>query len=208
MRPAATLLLPAALLAGCGGGRYRPVSDFPVRIGQPYAVRGATYTPAAEPGYDVLGYASWYGSESGNRTANGEQFRPGAITAAHTTLPLPSYVEVTALDSGRTILLRVNDRGPFARGRIVDLSRGAAQLLGVRATGVVPVRLRVVQPPERDRARLRDGKAAAARPDTPPAALAKLRAQLAGRAPAPPAAAPTVPRAPLELPPETFLPGP
>src|SRR3546814_11639891 len=83
--------------AGCGGGvEYRPVSDGPVRVGKPYSVRGVTYVPAADPGYDYLGYASWYGGESGNRTANGERFRPKAVTAAHVTLPLPSYVEVTA----------------------------------------------------------------------------------------------------------------
>jgi hypothetical protein len=122
------VLAGALALAACGGGvHYRPVSDVPVRVGKPYAVRGTTYVPAADPSYDMLGYASWYGSESGNQTANGERFRPKAVSAAHTTLPLPSYVEVTSLDSGRTILVRVNDRGPFAgRGRIIDLSRGAA----------------------------------------------------------------------------------
>ena len=126
----------ALLLSACGGGQYRPVRDVPVKIGPPYVVRGVTYTPAADPGYDMLGYASWYGSESGNRTANGERFRPGWVTAAHTSLPLPSYIEVTALDTGRTIVVRVNDRGPFSgRGRVIDLSRGAAEQLGVRAQG-------------------------------------------------------------------------
>src|SRR6188768_1772005 len=111
-------------LSACGGGRdYRPVSDVPVRIGQPYTVRGTTFTPAAEPAYDRVGYATWYGPESGNQTANGERFRPDWVTAAHTTLPLPSYVEVTALDTGRRTLVRINDRGPFTgRGRIIDLS--------------------------------------------------------------------------------------
>ncbi|KAB2852607.1 MAG: septal ring lytic transglycosylase RlpA family lipoprotein, partial [Sphingopyxis terrae] len=74
-------------LSACAGGQYRPVADTPVRIGKPYAVRGTTYVPAAAPAYDAVGYASWYGSESGNRTANGEKSRPGWITAAHTTLP-------------------------------------------------------------------------------------------------------------------------
>ena len=169
----------ALLLSACGGGQYRPVRDVPVKIGPPYVVRGVTYTPAADPGYDMLGYASWYGSESGNRTANGERFRPGWVTAAHTSLPLPSYVEVTALDTGRTIVVRVNDRGPFSgRGRVIDLSRGAAEQLGVRAQGHVPVRVRLVDPPEKDRARLRKGKAAPARPSVPEATLRKLRAQL------------------------------
>src|SRR3546814_21107762 len=71
-------------LAGCGGGvEYRPVGDVPVRVGKPYSVRGVTYVPAADPGYDYLGYASWYGGESGNRTANGERFRPKAVTEGH-----------------------------------------------------------------------------------------------------------------------------
>ena len=172
---AGTLL--AALLAGCGG-HYRPVSDSPVRLGAPYVVRGVTYTPAADPSYDMLGYASWYGSESGNRTANGERFRAKWVTAAHPTLPLPSYVEVTALATGRVVLLRVNDRGPFARDRLIDLSRGAAELLGVRAQGHVAVRVRVVEPPEHDRARLRRGKPATPRPDITPEVAANLRAQL------------------------------
>lgn len=167
----------ALLLAGCGGGRFRAVSDWPVRIGPPYQVRGLTYVPAADPGYDVLGYAGWYGSESGNRTAMGERFRPGWITAAHATLPLPTYLEVTSLDSGRSVLVRVNDRGPFARGRILDLSRGAAEALGVRAQGVAAVRVRRVEPPEAARARLRRGKAVAAT-RVPGPVLADLRAQL------------------------------
>lgn len=175
------VLAVTVLLAACGGGtRYRPVSDTPVRIGPPYAVRGTTYVPAADPTYDMLGYASWYGSESGNQTANGERFRPKAVTAAHTTLPLPSYVEVTALETGRTILVRINDRGPFSGGgRIIDLSRGAAEQLGIRARGVAPVRVRVVTPPEKDRRKLRDGKEAAERPRVSEGVLAKLRAQLA-----------------------------
>jgi rare lipoprotein A len=169
----------ALMLTACGGGNYRPVRDTPVKIGPPYAVRGVTYVPAADPTYDMLGYASWYGSESCNRTANGERFRAKWITAAHTVLPLPSYVEVTSLDTGRTILVRVNDRGPFSgRGRIIDLSRGAAEQLGIRAQGHAAVRVRVVAPPERDRERLRKGKAAAERPRVSEPILANLRAQL------------------------------
>src|SRR3546814_9081847 len=96
-------------------------------------VRGPTYAPAAAPAYDALGYASWYGSESGNQTANGEKFRPGWINAAHRTLQLRTYVEVTALATGRRIIVRVNDRGPFAGGgRILGLSKGAAEELGIR----------------------------------------------------------------------------
>src|SRR3546814_7116107 len=87
-------------LSACAGGNYRPVADAPVRIGPAYTIRGATYVPAAAPAYDALGYASWYGSESGNRTANGEKFRPGWITAAHTTLPLPTSSCARALAAG------------------------------------------------------------------------------------------------------------
>jgi rare lipoprotein A len=175
------LALPvAALLAGCGSRvHYRPVSDTPVRIGAPYTVRGVTYVPAADPTYDMLGYGSWYGPESGSQTANGEHFRPDAVTGANTTLPLPSYVEVTDLDTGRRIVVRINDRGPFMRGRIIDLSRGAAKQLGMRDRGVTPVRVRVVQPSSSDRARLRDGKAARPLPDEKPTILANLREQLA-----------------------------
>src|SRR3546814_19546468 len=80
-------------LSACAGGNYRPVADAQVRIGPAYTIRGATYVPAAAPAYDALGYASWYGHESGNGTANGKTFRPGWITPPHTTLPLtPSYV--------------------------------------------------------------------------------------------------------------------
>jgi len=174
------LLLLVLALSACGGGvRYRPVSDVPVRIGKPYVVKGKTYVPAADPSYDYLGYASWYGHESGNQTANGERFRVNAVTAAHTTLPLPSYLEVTNLDTGRTILVRVNDRGPFAgKNRIIDLSKGAARQLGIANAGLAPVRVRLVAPPERDRKLLRDGKEAPERPVVPEAVLARLRERL------------------------------
>jgi rare lipoprotein A len=168
------------MLSACGGGNFRPVSDMPVKIGRPYQVRGTTYVPAADPSYDMLGYASWYGHESGNRTANGERFRPDWVSAAHTTLPLPSYVEVTALDTGRRIIVRVNDRGPFARSaRIIDLSRGAAELLGMKAQGQAPVRVRRIEPSEKDRERLRKGKPARDLSPVPEGALQNLRAQFA-----------------------------
>jgi rare lipoprotein A len=146
----------------------RPVPDEPVKIGQPYVIGGITYTPRDEPRYDQVGLASWYGSESGDQTANGERFRPNWISAAHKTLPLPSYVEVTALATGRTILLRVNDRGPFVSGRIIDLSRGAAETLGLLRSGTTAVRVRRVNPPERDRLALRTGRLASPRPTMAP----------------------------------------
>ncbi|MGV2497411.1 septal ring lytic transglycosylase RlpA family protein [Pelagerythrobacter aerophilus] len=185
-RPSAPRIVAAAAvvltLSACAGGNYRPVSDSPVRIGQPYTVRGITYAPAAAPGYDSLGYASWYGSESGNQTANGERFRADWITGAHTTLPLPTYVEVTALDTGRRIIVRINDRGPFAHGnRIIDLSRGAAEELGIKARGIAPVRVRRVEPSEKDRKRLREGKPAGALRPVPQQELQQLRARLSNR---------------------------
>jgi rare lipoprotein A len=174
------MALAIVVLSACGAGRdYRPVSDVPVRIGKAYTVRGITYVPAADPAHDRLGYASWYGPESGKQTANGERFRPDGITAAHTTLPLPTYVDVTSLDTGRRIIVRVNDRGPFAGGRIIDLSRGAAEELGIRRQGIAPVRVRVVQPPEKDRERLRKGKRARELDPVSGRELENLRARLA-----------------------------
>jgi rare lipoprotein A len=176
---AAPFLFLATDLSGCGGGEhFRPASDVPVRIGPPYTVRGTTYVPAADPTYDRVGYATWYGNESGNKTASGERFEAKWITAAHTTLPLPTYVEVTALDTGRRIVVRVNDRGPFASGRIIDLSRGAAEELGVLRKGLAAVRVRVVQPSEKDRQRLREGKPAKDLAPIPERDLQRLRARL------------------------------
>src|SRR6187402_1488905 len=114
------------LLAGCGGGGgiHRLVQDTPVKIGRPYTVNGRTYVPTDVPNYDQIGEASWYGTaEQGRHTASGEIFYRQRPSAAHTTLPLPSYVEVTRLDTGQRILVRVNDRGPYARDRILDLSQ-------------------------------------------------------------------------------------
>ncbi|MCA1750090.1 MAG: septal ring lytic transglycosylase RlpA family protein, partial [Sphingomonadales bacterium] len=139
-----------------------------------------TYTPSNPEHYDEVGYATFYGEGlAGRPTANGEAFRPDGVSAAHRTLPLPSYVEVTSLDNGETILVRVNDRGPFAENRIIDLSVGAARLLGIEDRGVAPVRVRRVQPPEADRARVRAGQAAPARFATSEQLLEALRARLA-----------------------------
>ncbi len=175
------MLVMGLALAGCAGGAYRPVSDAPVKLGMPYRVRGTTYVPAADPRYDMLGYASWYGSESGNRTASGERFRADWMTGAHTTLPLPTYVEVTALDTGRRIVVRINDRGPFAGGgsRIIDLSRGAAEQLGIRSAAPAAVRVRRVDPSANDRARLRKGKRAQSLPPIPERERLNLWSQLA-----------------------------
>lgn len=193
----ATLMLAACSVGPRPGGISRaPVSDTPVKIGKPYQVQGQWYYPADDPGYDVVGLASWYGDAfHGAPTANGERFDMDRVGAAHKTLPLPSYVEVTALDTGRTILVRVNDRGPFVTNRIIDLSRRSAQLLGIDRQGVARVRVRRVAPPEADRAALRAGRPASARSDAPPALLAELDARYRAQAITTPPAAPQ----PVEL---------
>lgn len=107
---------------------------------RPYRVKGVTYYPMTSPnGYSETGMASWYGSESGSKTAMGTRFWPEGVSAAHKTLPLPSKVRVTNLHNGRSIVLVVNDRGPFKRNRIIDLSRGAARKLGLRGLARVKV---------------------------------------------------------------------
>lgn len=159
------------------------VADEPVKIGPAYAIDGVTYTPQEIVNYDEVGYASAYpDSAQGTTTANGEAFVASAITAAHKTLPMPSYVEVTALDTGRTILARINDRGPMANDRIIDLSPGAVAQLGATGNAAFPVRVRLVNPPEQERAALRAHGQAAERLEAPVALLTALR-QKAGKPP-------------------------
>jgi len=120
-----------------------PSSSSAVKIGKPYEVFGKTYYPKDDPGYDQRGIASWYGPGfHALATANGEQYNQDDITAAHKTLPMPSWVEVENLDNGRKLTVRINDRGPFVEGRIIDLSRKSAQLLGVDKVGLAKVRVR------------------------------------------------------------------
>ena len=115
------------------------------KIGKPYQIENVWYYPAEDYDYDETGIASWYGTEfHGRPTANGEVFDMNDISAAHRTLPMPSLVRVTNLDNGRSMLVRVNDRGPFARGRIIDLSRRAAQLLGMDRAGTAKVRVQIL----------------------------------------------------------------
>lgn len=107
---------------------------------RPYKIKGRTYYPMASAvGYREYGIASWYGSESGNTTAMGTRFRPEGISAAHKTLPLPTKVRVTNLRNGRSIIVVVNDRGPFKKGRLIDLSHGAAKKIGIRGLARVKV---------------------------------------------------------------------
>lgn len=113
-----------------------------VKLGQSYTVSGVTYVPRYQPDYDEEGLASWYGPGfHGGRTANGESFSTHDMTAAHTTLPLPSIVRVTHVGNGRSVYVRINDRGPFAKGRIIDLSRAAAAKIGLLQDGVAKVRV-------------------------------------------------------------------
>jgi len=117
------------------------------KIGDPYVAAGRTVVPEEDPDYDRTGVASWYGALfHGRKTANGEIYDMEALSAAHPTLPLPSYVKVTHMGNGRSLVVRVNDRGPFARDRIIDLSRRAAQLLGIRRSGTGPVRVTYLKP--------------------------------------------------------------
>jgi rare lipoprotein A len=119
---------------GMNGGYYK--------VGSPYQIKGVWYYPKEEPGYDETGIASWYGDYfHGRKTANGEIYNMHALTAAHRTLPMPSFVDVTNLENGKQIRLRVNDRGPYARGRIIDVSARAAELLGFKKQGVAKVRV-------------------------------------------------------------------
>jgi rare lipoprotein A len=119
----------------------------PRAYNRPYEVHGRWYRPEAQPGYDEVGMASWYSYESHNRTtADGEVFDARLPTAAHKTLPIPSYLEVTNLANGRRVRVRLNDRGPFAAGRIIDLSRAAAVQLGFYGQGTARVRVRYLGP--------------------------------------------------------------
>jgi rare lipoprotein A len=115
------------------------------KVGAPYQVKGVWYYPAVDYDYDVTGIASWYGADfHGKATANGEIYDMNALTAAHPTLPMPSWVMVTNLENGRTLKLRVNDRGPFVGGRIIDISRRGAQLLGFAEQGTTRVRVEII----------------------------------------------------------------
>jgi rare lipoprotein A len=117
------------------------------KVGKPYVINGVTYYPQEDPGYDRVGIASWYGTDfHSKQTANGERFDMNAVTAAHPTLPIPSYVYATNLSNGRTLLVRVNDRGPYKPGRIIDLSRQSARLLGFEGNGITQIRVRYAGP--------------------------------------------------------------
>jgi rare lipoprotein A len=117
-----------------GGGTFK--------LGKPYTINGRTYTPSHDPAYSAEGIASYYGADfHGRQTANGEVYDMNSISAAHPTMPMPSYARVTNLENGRSIIVRVNDRGPYAKGRIIDLSIGTAKALGTFGQGLARVRV-------------------------------------------------------------------
>lgn len=165
------------------GARTAPPSPVPQRpewleqerTGAPYQAFGQWYVPTAEPGYAETGSASWYGADyHGRRTASGEVFDAEALTAAHPTLPIPSLVQVTNLENGREVIVRVNDRGPFHAGRLIDVSRRTAEVLGFEQAGQARVHVRYLGPaPKRVDANGGDVAAppvSATPSETPPAA--------------------------------------
>ncbi len=137
-------------LDGDAGTKPSPMVDAPLsqgvyKVGKPYVINGKTYYPEENYGYDEAGIASWYGPGfHARKTANGEKFDQRAMTAAHRTLPMPSFVRVTNLENGHAVILRVNDRGPYARGRIIDVSERAAELLGFKTKGTAKVRVQIL----------------------------------------------------------------
>ncbi|MEQ1637255.1 MAG: septal ring lytic transglycosylase RlpA family protein [Methylococcales bacterium] len=145
-----SLLLAISLLNGCASTPPQLDSSPPQAqhrdyqhkraYNRPYRVKGKTYYPmTSAEGYSETGTASWYGYESGSKTAMGTHFSPKAISAAHKTLPLPSKVRVTNLHNGKSVVVVVTDRGPFKKDRIIDLSHAAARRIGMRGLAKVKV---------------------------------------------------------------------
>ena len=132
----ARLVAPGELVPK-GGGVYR--------IGAPYSIGGRSYVPAEDPHYRAEGLSSWYGEDfHGRQTANGEIYDMNSMSAAHATLPMPSHVRVTNLSNNRSVIVRVNDRGPYHSDRVIDVSVKAAILLGFYGSGLAPVRVEYV----------------------------------------------------------------
>ena len=171
-------LCASLLLAGCAssgsGAKLAPAlpangpqDDYPVLLGDPFTIDGVTYTPEDVMNYDAVGYAF------------ADQSAVSGVSGAHKTLPLPSYVEVTNLETGRTILVRLTERGPMRGDGLIGLSQAAAMELGMAGASMAEVRVRRVNPPEAERAMLRIGEPVPPRMDTPVALLAALKRKLA-----------------------------
>jgi rare lipoprotein A len=152
LRPTAMMMITLLGVVACSdGGHYTDVSSGSpyggtrptrVKIGKAYNINGETYMPRFQPNYQEKGVASWYGPGfHGRQTASGERYDQYQMTAAHRTLPLPSIVRVTRLDNGHSVKVRVNDRGPFHDGRIIDLSKAAAQDLKMIGSGTMNVKV-------------------------------------------------------------------
>lgn len=181
------LVAASPALAADRAGTLGPEADYPVLIGDAYAVGGVTYTPADTLNYDAVGYA--HAGSQGD-----------GISGAHHTLPIPCYVEVTALDSGRTILVRLDRRGPMDGKQLIELSPAAWAQLGIPGATDAPVRVRRVNPPEPERAALRTGSHAPDRMATPPGLLAALRRKLGLASPQTPDEPPSATLSPPALP--------
>lgn len=150
--PAPSLSATPASLTGSAAGEPHPRPGRQgTGVGPAYEIGGQQFVPRLDPAYEATGFASWYSSEQhGTETASGERFDSRALTAAHPTLPLPSYVLVTNMANGRTIMLRVNDRGPFTKSRIIDVSKAAADALGFAKNGVARVKVKYAGPAPHD----------------------------------------------------------
>jgi rare lipoprotein A len=144
--PNYSIVLFLMALSACAGGSSPSTNGVGhYKVGQPYEIKGVTYTPQEDYSYDETGIASWYGQAfHEGTTANGEIFNKNELTAAHKTLPLPTLARVTNLENGRSIVVRINDRGPFSGARIIDVSQRAAQLLGFEQQGTAKVRVQVL----------------------------------------------------------------
>ena len=145
LNTACTTPRPAPVAGDINSTLGKPPAGY--KVGQPYQIGGVWYYPRTDWTYDETGIASWYGDEfQGKPTANGEIFDLNGVSAAHKTLQMPVEVRVTNLDNGRSIVARVNDRGPFVNNRIIDMSRRGAQLLGYEREGTARVRVQVIPP--------------------------------------------------------------
>jgi rare lipoprotein A len=202
-----------ASLAACGssgskggGGGASVTQRGTYKVGKPYKIDGTTYTPREEFNYTETGVASWYGPGFHTKaTANGERYDQSDRTAAHRTLQMPAIVRVTNVENGMSTVVRINDRGPFARNRIIDLSRTAAQELDIIRAGTA--RVRIEQLPQESMA-VKDVALGGGGPDEQHQALAALASGQRGAPAAAPAAPPPPPVAVAAVQPEPTLPPP
>lgn len=154
MKKSIFIIISIALLTSCGHLKAKRSINKTTsdnfhgyyKVGNPYEIDGKWYTPKEQPDYDEVGISSWYGDDfHGKKTANGDTYDKNSLTAAHNTLPLPSMVRVTNLENNKTLILMVNDRGPFAKGRVIDVSERAAEILGFRNKGISKVRVQFLK---------------------------------------------------------------